>query len=373
MRQLIKPLPPCEESDRATASKNPPAIFILSPPRSGSTLLRVMLAGHPLLFAPPELELLSFNTLEERKAAHFSGDNTPGFLEGTIRAIMEIKGCDVEQAQRIMEDCENQKLTTQLFYRLIQEWIGKKILVDKSIYYEVDLEILKRAETYFDNPLYIHLLRHPYGMIQSFEEVRLDRTFFREGHPFSVRELAELVWLISHQNILEFLKRVPAHRQYRVKFEDLVNQPRLIMEGICQFLGLEFHPDILQPYKDKEKKMTDGIHSVSRMIGDVKFHEHKDIDPNIADRWKQHHTDDFLGDITWQVAETLGYERVSKLKEGPKDGGAGLTRKALTPIQSILRIKKKNAEQLLARLDQLSDEEVDSLLSNMVTEAEIKE
>lgn len=34
--------------------------------------IRVILGGHPQLFAPPELELLPFNTLQERKAA-FSG------------------------------------------------------------------------------------------------------------------------------------------------------------------------------------------------------------------------------------------------------------------------------------------------------------
>src|SRR6185369_7785179 len=82
VRQLIKPLPPLASSDQ----KNPPAIFVLSPPRSGTTLMRVMLAGHPKLFAPPELELLSFNTLSERKEA-FSGTESY-WLEGTLRALM---------------------------------------------------------------------------------------------------------------------------------------------------------------------------------------------------------------------------------------------------------------------------------------------
>src|SRR6185369_9303160 len=59
----------------ASSTKNPSAIFILSPPpRSGSTLLRVMLGGNPDLFAPPELELLSFDTMSERSAA-LSGRN----------------------------------------------------------------------------------------------------------------------------------------------------------------------------------------------------------------------------------------------------------------------------------------------------------
>ena len=207
LRRLIRPLPPRAQCDSATASKNPPAIFILSSPRSGSTLLRVMLGGHRLLFAPPELELLSFNTLEERRAA-FSGRES-FWLEGAIRAVMEIKGCDAEEAKRVTEDCEEQKLTTQQFYRLIQEWLGERMLVDKTPSYAMDLEVLNRAETDFDGALFIHLLRSPQGMIRSYEEAKLDQIFPRFKHPFSAREVAELVWVISHQNILRFLRRCP--------------------------------------------------------------------------------------------------------------------------------------------------------------------
>ena len=312
LRKLILALP-ARSGDQAATGKNRQAIFVLSAPRSGSTLLRVMLAGHPQLFVPPELDLLSFNTLEDRKNFRLSGGNL-GFLEGTIRAIMEIRGCDAEDARRIMADFENQKLTSQQFYRRMQEWLGERRLVDKSTSYALDLEVLKRAETDFDNPLFVHLLRHPYGMIHSFVEVRLDRIFFRHGHNFSVRELAELVWLICHQNISEFLGNIPDQRQHRVKYEDLVSEPRLSMEGICQFLGLEYHLDMVQPYKDSKKRMTDGIHKVSRMIGDVKFHEHKAIDSSAAERWKQHYREDFLGDITWQIAEKFGYKRLREMK-----------------------------------------------------------
>ena len=39
---------------------------IAAKPRTGSTLLRVMLAGHPHLFAPPELNLLPFESMGRR-------------------------------------------------------------------------------------------------------------------------------------------------------------------------------------------------------------------------------------------------------------------------------------------------------------------
>ena len=304
-RRMISTLAPFQESD---TSKNPGALFILSSPRSGSTLLRVILGGHLKIFAPPELYLLSYNTLQERKASH--SQQSDFHFQGPIRAIMEIKGCSVKEAERIMDECEERGMTSKQFYRLMQEWLGEKILVDKTPPYALDIETLKRAEVYFENPLYIHLLRHPYGMIRSFEEARLDLLMgreFEQKHPFTYRELGELSWVISNQNINEFLKQVPKNRKHRVLFEDLVKQPRTTMEDICQFIGLDFLPEMLEPYKEKKKRMTDGIHSEGMMIGDVNFHSHDRIDPEAADTWKKHHTLFSPGDAAQQLAKSFGY------------------------------------------------------------------
>ena len=304
IRKLIAPLPP--RVDECDILKNRSAIFILAPPRSGTTLLRVLLGGHPQLFAPPELELLSFNTLAERKHA-FSG--AFGFwLEGSMRAIMEIKGCGAEEGARTMRELEERNLSTKEFYGLMQEWIGDRRIVDKTPSYALQTSILKRAEVDFENALYIHLLRHPRGMIRSFEEAKLDQIFFRYAHPFSRRELAEMIWTISHQNILEFLRDVPTGRQHQLKFEDLVSRPRESLEQICNFLGVELHPDMLQPYKDGVPRMTDGIHAESRMLGDVKFHSYKGIEASVAERWKEHADRNNLAEETQAVAALLGYE-----------------------------------------------------------------
>jgi thioesterase domain-containing protein len=308
------------------ATRNPSAIFILSPPRSGSTLLRVMLEGHPLLFAPPELELLSFNTLAERRE-ELTGKYS-FWLEGTIRALMEIKGYGMEEARALMEECEEQKLTVPQFYGLLQAWIGNRRLVDKTPSYALDQQVLQRAERNFEGALYVHLLRHPYGMIRSFEEAKLEQVFFRHEHSFTRRELAELIWLISQQNILEFLKDVPAERQHQLKFEELVNSPREVLERLCAFLGLEFQPEMVQPYQHKEKRMTDGIHPLSQMLGDVKFHQHSAIDARVAERWKEQAANDPLAVATWEVAEKLGYRRAtssSRSRVGPES--------LLVPIQ----------------------------------------
>jgi hypothetical protein len=46
-----------------------PAAFVVGSPRSGTTLLRVMPAGHSQLFSPPELVLAPFATMAERQAS----------------------------------------------------------------------------------------------------------------------------------------------------------------------------------------------------------------------------------------------------------------------------------------------------------------
>jgi len=300
--RLIRPM--TLKAVEAEPQRNPSAVFILSPPRSGSTLLRVMLAGHHQLFAPPELQLLNFSDLAERRGT-FSG-RYQFWLEGTIRAVMEIRRCSADEATDIIRRFELERMPTRDFYGWLQDEIAPRILIDKTPAYAFDRTTLDRAEIYFKEPKYIHLIRHPNGMVRSFEDAKLDQ-IFRYEHPYSTGELAEILWTLSHQNILSFLQEVPDARQHRVRFEDLVTQPEVVMKGICSFLALEYDVAMIEPHRAKETKMTDGIHGLSRMLGDIKFHTHQAIEPGIAHRWQTRPR--ALGEVTWEIATRLGYAR----------------------------------------------------------------
>jgi len=305
LRALVQPLAPFPSDE----PKNPPVLFVLAPPRSGTTLLRVMLGGHPGLFSPPELELLTFNTMDERRAAFTGRDSF--WLEGVLRAVMEARGCSLDEARERVEACEREGWTVRRFYRRLQEWVGGRTLVDKSTNYPLDPEVLRRAEATFEAPFYLHLVRHPYGMIHSFEEAKIDQVFFRRPHPFARRELAELIWTASQRNILAFLETVPAGRQHRLLFEDLVRDPEGELRRLCAALEIEYHSDMAEPYKEKRSRMTDGLHAEGRMLGDMKFHEHRGVDAGTAERWRQAYAEDFLGEPTWTTAAALGYPRIS--------------------------------------------------------------
>ncbi|MBF0101142.1 MAG: amino acid adenylation domain-containing protein [Desulfobacterales bacterium] len=343
----IEPVPGLKEDTR----RNPQAIFILAPPRSGTTLIRVLLGGHPKLFAPPELELLLFNSLDERKIICSGRDSF--WLEGTLRAVMEILKIDGDTAKQLMAEREDRGILVKDFYGEMQSWLGDKILVDKSPSYALDLAVLQRAEEYFSNTLYIHLHRHPYGMIHSFEEAKLDQIFFRHPHNFATRQLAELIWLQSHRNIIRFLASVPPERQTQISFEEMTLQPEQSMKKLCSFIGIGFAPEMLALYEAKEqrKRMTDGIHAESKMLGDIKFHTHNQIDASVSERWRSHYKEDFLGEPAWDMALALGYSRTIQHSEAIRSDSQKEIAIHLEQVENGLPLSF--AQQRLWFLDQL--------------------
>jgi amino acid adenylation domain-containing protein len=284
---------------------NPPAIFILSPPRSGTTLLRIMLAGHHDLFAASELQLLGFHTLEERAQA-YSG-RFSGWLDGAIRTVMGVQGLDADAAKRLIADAQAEGLTTKAFYRRLQDWVAPRVLVDKSPSYALDPAALEKAEADFEGPRYIHLVRHPLAMIDSFERHHMEQVLYLHEHPFDARQLAELVWTLSHRTTVSFLAGVPESRWFRLRYEDLVGDPPGRMEALCAQLGLPFDPGILRPYEGLEDKMVDGVYPESAPMGDPGFLAHGSIDPSLAATRDEPEGWELLGQPTRDLAASLGY------------------------------------------------------------------
>ncbi len=290
---------------RAPRDRNPPALFILAPPRSGTTLLRVMLAGHPGIFASPELQLLGFENLRQRRDA-LSGKHSL-WLEGTVRAVMELKGCGPEKAWRVMAEHEDSGLSTQDFFRVLQDWVAPKLLADKSPAYALDPAVLQKAETDFREALYVHLVRHPWSTIRSFQRQHLEQVLFLQRHDFEAAEVAELVWRVSHSNVRAFLESVPSARWFRVSFEELVRRPEPTMKGLCQHLGFPFEPGVADPYASLDGKMVDGLYPESTPMGDRSLLGRDRIDPAVADRHLDEVDPAKLHARTWELARELGY------------------------------------------------------------------
>jgi hypothetical protein len=329
--------------DDDEGARGAPAVFILAPHRSGTTLLRVMLAGHPRLFAAPELQLLGFSRMDTRRQVLQGSQRV--WREGLIRAIMEIKACGADEAGRLIETHERRGASTRELYHRLQDWVAPRTLVDKSPSYALDPRALRRAERYFEGALYIHLVRHPAAMARSFEDFHMDRVLFTEALPYPTRQVGELVWTASHQNILDFLEGLPAHRWVRMRFEDLTAEPERVMRRMCETLRLEFHPALLRPYEGIGRKMADGIHPASVPMGDTKFRGYGRIVPEVGECPGEMPGAPALGEITWRLAERLGYDA---RPQGPLDGGAPAPRTATEDGRSAIERQRGLRRELRA-------------------------
>lgn len=307
---------------------NPPVpriAFILSAPRSGSTLLRSMLAGHPQAFAPPELYLLAYADLASRHRA-FEGPQTSQ-LEGLDRAFMAAWGITGDKARQRLAAMQAEDASTLDAYQALHEAIRPRLLVDKTPANALDPATLARAEMVAEAPVYIHLVRHPRAMVASFEEANLASLWWprivgpkwdpSEAPIFTARQLGELLWVHMNRTIASFLGSVSSDRVATVRFEDLVSDPKSALSPVCDLLGIDFSPALLDPYDDSARRMTDGLVAGSRMIGDPKFHQHRGIDPRVGDRWKNAGTTVPLSAETETLARSLGYRDADSLPLTP--------------------------------------------------------
>jgi len=307
--------------------KLPKTLFLLSSPRSGSTLLRVMLAGHPKLFVPPELHLLPFSDMHERQAQ--LGDIH--LDEGLTRAVMELNDINAQQANKLVSQWVSQKRSiAEIYAELIKN--ADRLLVDKSPTYALDINVLKRAERMFNKPQYLFISRHPYSVIDSFVSNRMDKLMsFDTNDPY---KLAEDIWYQTNNNIQELFKSIDSDRVHSISYEQLVTEPHETITGVCKFLNIDFEKQLLEPYSGK--RMTDGIHQRSLGIGDPNFMNHTSINPDLADKWKQVNLQDKLQSKTEKLATTLGYNLQQKIP-------AEKTQVKTNPI--VVSVKEATREQ----------------------------
>ncbi|GMV92676.1 MAG: hypothetical protein AMXMBFR82_24540 [Candidatus Hydrogenedentota bacterium] len=310
------------------AVKNKPVVFLLSGPRCGSTLLRVMLAGHPDLFCPPELHLLQFNSMRE-----WSEDLGKSYLgEGLQRAFMEVDGLTAEESKAKLDQLIRENAPVERVYAMLQDKVAPRILVDKSPSYGSSIETLEHAERIFEGAKYIHLVRHPYSAIESFMRNRFER-LMTEGETDSMA-LGEDVWSVMNANIRDFLSPLIKSKHHLVRYEDLVSDPEKTMKALCAFLEIPFDRAVLKPYEGK--RMTDGVHSASAPVGDPNFMNHKDIDPALGTVWKRIRLPRRLGGYSRRVAAELGYS----LPVEETLGSGGEPTVAQT-VQHVIRVQPK--------------------------------
>jgi pimeloyl-ACP methyl ester carboxylesterase len=193
-----------------------------------------------------------------------------------------LKGCSTEEARAVEQEWISADLPVPEAYDQLQKMANGRLLIDKSPSYAGSADTLRKAEQLFGRARYIHLVRHPLSVIDSFVRNRFERLLGLTDK--SPHETAQDVWVESNRNLANFLQGIDRSRSTVVRYEDLVQSPARTMQDLCSFLAIPFTDAVLKPYEGI--RMTDGLHTRSAGIGDPGFLTHEGIDASLADAWR---------------------------------------------------------------------------------------
>lgn len=195
-------------------------VFILAPVRSGSTLLRLLLNGHSQLHAPHESH---FRRLEVRWSTKLAGRS--------MKALGLHRG-----------DLEHLLWDRVLHRELVRS--GKSFIVEKT---PANVFVWRRLADCWPDARFIFLIRHPVSIAQSWHEADPDR-----------RSLEE-----AGRNALGYMNAVEAARNgldgHTVRYEDLTADPTATLQGICEFLGVDWEPAMLDYGRHLRGELRKGL------------------------------------------------------------------------------------------------------------------
>lgn len=210
-----------------------PVPMIVGVPRSGTTLLRLMLDAHPLLAIPPETGFLlaapapgqqaSPRELAERLLTYPSA--APAWADFGLDARHFLEAADCLPAQAGLTE------VLRLFYRLYAARRGKPRFGDKTPLY---LEHLPQVARHLPEARFIHILRDGRDVALSWRQ-----TWFAPSQqlPELVRHWARMVTTAREQRHgLHYLE---------LRYDQLLRSPEQQLRRICDFIELDFHPCML--------------------------------------------------------------------------------------------------------------------------------
>ena len=206
-------------ADLATAAA---PIFVIGSPRSGTTLLRLILDSHPRISCGEETHFL--RDLESVVGRNWELVATYGLARGWwlehIRALYE-----TFQAEVLARN-------------------GKSRWAEKDPTYTLHLPFI---EELFPDALYIHLLRDGHDVVASFR----DRWGYR-----SAARAARTEWARYVNAARALGDRLPAERFLELRYEDLVADPEVQGRRVFGFLAEPWDPAVLE-FDPAEHSATD--------------------------------------------------------------------------------------------------------------------
>jgi hypothetical protein len=246
-----------------TASDASGPIFVIGVARSGTTMLRYMLCGHPRIYIPPESNFIP-RFFRKRPTEELTRDRALRILEqvrsyGTFWRDWREDPLDPRELVDGLDRLTPAALIDALYGRYARQY-GAERWGDKSTIYPSWIELFVQM---FPTCKIVHVIRDARDVtVSSLDAYRGPRFFYMDPY------YASRMWRERLTAGLAVGRRLPPERYHEIRYEDLTADPEHRVRELCAFLDEEFHPAMLSPDKEALKHYHSfGIHQ--RVRGQV--------------------------------------------------------------------------------------------------------
>lgn len=303
--------------------KKPP-IFILGVPRSGTTLLRLLLNAHSQIAICGEIHFFDQVKEIEKRLPELNNDNLDEFFNylNNTYSLQKLTRKD-ELFKNVKELLKKEKKATyEKFYSYLMEEYArldnKKIIGEKTpqnIRYVND--ILKM----FPNAKIIHIIRDPRAAIASM--LKVDWT----ADDVIINTLK---WKIDILFAEDYKKKSLNFKE--VYYEKVIEKPEETLKDLCSFIGVEYEDTILEFHKTAKQYIGNQPEKVNTF---------KPLSSASLSKWKEELSEEqiyIIEKLAGSYLEKIGYKK-SKIKLKAKLFAPFVFAKELI---KYLRYKKKD-------------------------------
>lgn len=281
-------------------------IFICGQMKSGTGLLTTLLDSHPELFATPVgthylLTEPKFNREVFRDIAIYwmrhvinpTGKEPFWFLgreRRTFESMMQHLYYFLRHTRHDVFVCAALAL-----YSCVERDEPARFWIEKTTQNELQApELLRR----FPKAKFLHVVRDPLTNLAS-----LKRLAGVRDNKFRARKRAQSIRKLFRAGIEN--RRVMGDAVYRIlRYEDLVRDPRAVMQGVAEFLGIRFCESLLTPTENGRPATSNSMYKESRVRGQV-------LDQSRNRRYLQDLTPGEIEDIITELEDVVpafGYD-----------------------------------------------------------------
>ena len=217
-------------------------IFVLGCPRSGTTLLQLMLHAHPRIAIPPETRFVLTSYEARNTFGDLREEPRRRALASSITRERQTLFYDLGlDAQEVFEEIVAGPPTLGsaigIVFRAYARRFGKPRWGDKRPGYYQYIPALLRM---FPDAQIVHLIRDGRDCVASLKTM-----------PWFTGDVYTAVcsWVEAIDSCRRAARHLPADTYFELRYEDLVADPAARLTELCDFLGEEYDPAMAEPHK----------------------------------------------------------------------------------------------------------------------------